>query len=102
MSNEISVESIISALSAKVTRAGKNQAYTVALTGDTKAKLAPQARAILVALLKDCSATNTWERTDEDIRTILESLEMKTKQDKMHVFKYYRSTMVEAGFLILK
>lgn len=102
VTNEINVMDVINALSVKSVRNAKNNTYVISAKFDMTVKFAPQARLVMIAILKKCMNDNVWELSDNDIADILSNVDMKTKQDKMHIFKYYRKTLVDAGMLTVK
>lgn len=97
------VASVIAALEAKPVRSvGKNRTITISAGGDTKAKIAPQGRTILIALLKSGKS----EITENELATLLESDEvktaLKTKQPTWRIWAFHRKEIMDAGFLAYK
>ena len=76
----------------------KDVTYVVNVQGDTKVRFAPQARTILIAILKSEKAEiKTSEILElEDVKNI------KTKQSPERIFAYYKKAIIEAGFLSAK
>lgn len=58
-------------------------------------KLPPQA----VECIKIIANLGKSELTEMEIHTAIQESELKTKQDKWSIFKYYRKNIIEAGFL---
>lgn len=61
----------------------------------TLVKLPPQA----VECIKIIANLGKSELTEMEIHTAIQESELKTKQDKWAIFKYYRKNIIEAGFL---
>jgi hypothetical protein len=99
----VNVNDIIAQLSAKQPRStGKNRTILITATGDTKAKIAPQGRVILIALLSRLGAGNP-KITEHELAELLNSDEvktaLKTKQDPWRIWSFHRKEIMDAGFL---
>jgi hypothetical protein len=80
----------------------KNRTYVTNLQGDTKAKFAPQARMVLIAILKHADVTGNAEITEQAMMELVENLPLDTKQEKWKIFQFYRKSLIDAGFLKIK
>ena len=79
------------------TRKSVNHTYTILETGDASVKLPPQAVEVLSILFEMDKKTVT----EAEVTEAMEGSALKTKQQKMYIFKYYRSALIDAGFLLM-
>jgi len=79
------------------TRKSVNHTYTILETGDANVKLPPQAVEVLSILF----GMNRNRVTEAEVMEAMEGSMLKTKQPKMYIFKYYRSALIDAGFLMM-
>jgi len=92
---------VLAALQAnKSTRTGARlstkKVYTVHTDGDLTTKLAPQALALLVIMYGEEQTSWTEVELNE---IIMAHTEISEKQSPWLVFKFYRTKLIEAGFM---
>lgn len=81
-------------------RAKQNRTYTVSTGGDVKAQLAPQARKIVVAVLK--AKADEGKITESELDTLLKESGISEKQDPFRVWQFHRKAIIEAGWMTLQ
>lgn len=77
----------------------KTRTYSISLGGDTKAKLAPQGRAILTAVLKSGKSEISESELNELLNTDVVKGALNTKQDPWVIWQFHRKTICDAGWM---
>ena len=78
------------------TRISATKVYNVHTDGDITARLAPQAQALLAIMYGEDA--ESW--TEVELHAIMmQHTEISVKQSPWLVFKFYRQTLIDAGFL---